>query len=502
MLRTGADYLESLRDGRKVYIGGELVEDVTAHPAFRNAAASFAMLYDRKRDPENVEAMSYEESGERCTAWFLMPRTREDLVKRMETHRRIAAWSCGLLGRSPDHVASFVTGLAMRPEVFEANRAGFGDNLVAYHDKMRREDLFACYTVLPPQGARKPDLYQREGLQVPTLRVTAEDDAGVILNGMKMLGTSAVFADDTWVGNLLPLAPDQGKESITCAVALNAPGVSIWSRKPFERHAVSAFDNPLSSRFDETDSMVIFEDVRVPWERVFIHDDAALSRDIYFDTPSHAMGNHQSNVRFWEKLKLIVGIASHATEINGVGHIQAVQGTLGRLAAMEAGLGAMIHGQIHGAEEIVPGYLTVNRRAMYAALHWCTHNYHEICEIVRELLGAGPFQMPADISVVEDPKLHAQFETYWSVPGQSAVERMKFMKLAWDLLGSDFAGRHAQYERFYAGPAFINTLYSYSNCPWAEMRGIVGTVLDSYASPPADRSEAVEQGSSRILSGR
>jgi len=485
MLKSGAEHLESLRDGRKVYIGDELVQDVTTHPAFRNAAASFAMLYDRKRETENIDVMSYEEDGECYSSWFLMPKTKDDLVKRTETHRRIAAWSCGLLGRSPDHVASFITGLAMRPEMFEANRKGFGDNLVGYYDKMRKEDTFACYTVLPPQGARKPELYQREGLAVPTLRVTDETDAGVTLNGMKMLGTSAVFSNDTWVGNLLPLAPDQGKESITCAVALNSPGVSIWSRKPFERYAVSQFDNPLSSRFDETDSMVIFEDVHVPWERVFLHDDALLSREIYIQSPSHVMGNHQSNVRFWEKLKLIIGIASKMTEINSVGHIPAVQATLGKLAAMEAGLGAMIQGQIQDPEEMVPGYLNVNRRSMYAALHWCTHNYYEICEIVRETLGAGPFQMPADISVINDPNLREQFETFWSVPGQSAIERMKFMKLAWDLLGSDFAGRHAQYERFYAGPAFINTHYSYVNCPWEDMRGIVETVLDSYETPTA-----------------
>lgn len=497
MLKTGSEYLESLRDGRKVYIGDELVEDVTAHPAFRRSAASFAMLYDRKRAPENVETMSYvdEEDGECCSSWFLMPRTRDDLVKRMETHRRIAAWSCGLLGRSPDHVASFVAGLTMRPDIFEANRASFGANLSAYYDRMRKEDVFACYTVLPPQGARKPELYQREGREAPTLQVTAEDDSGVTLNGMKMLGTSAVFANDTWVGNLLPLAPDREKESITCAVPLNAEGVSIWSRKPFERYAVSEFDNPLSSRFDETDSMVIFEDVRVPWERVFIHDDAVLSRDIYFDTPSHAMGNHQSNVRFWEKLKLIIGIASEMAEINGVGHIPAVQTTLGKLAAMEAGLGAMIQGQIQDAEEYAPGYLTVNRRGMYAALHWCTHNYNEICEVVRELLGAGPFQMPADVSVMNDPRLREQFETYWSVPGQSAIDRMKFMKLAWDLLGSDFAGRHTQYERFYAGPAFINTHYSYLNCPWEEMRGIVRDVLDGYETPSPGASSGPPAGS-------
>ncbi|MEC7464254.1 MAG: 4-hydroxyphenylacetate 3-hydroxylase C-terminal domain-containing protein, partial [Pseudomonadota bacterium] len=144
---------------------------------------------------------------------------------------------------------------------------------------------------------------------------------------------------------------------------------------------------------------------------------------------------------------------------------------------------AMISGQVEDAEEMIPGHFNVNRRHMYGALHWCTQNYATICETVRELMGGGPFQMPADVSVIKNPQLREKFETYWSVPGQSAVERMKFLKMGWDLLGSDFAGRHQQYERFYAGPAFINTLYSFIECPWDEMTGTVDRVLAEYDIP-------------------
>ena len=483
MLKTGEEYLASLRDGRRVYIGGELVDDVTQHPAFRNAATSFAMLYDRKAAPENRDIMSFEEDGEAFSTYFLMPRTEDDLVRRMETHRRIAEWSHGLLGRSPDHVTSFVTGLAMKPAMFDDIRPGFGDNIVNYYKYMRANDIFATYTVLPPQGARKPELYEREGMKVPTLRVTDEDDKGVTLNGMKMLGTSAVFSNETWVGNLLPLAPDQLKESITCAVRLNSPGVTMWARKPFENYAVSEFDSPLTWRFDETDSMVIFEDVHVPWEKIFVHDNAKMSRGIYVQSPSHSMGNHQSNIRFLEKLKLLVGLAHKIVETNGVGHIPAVQGVLGQLAAHQATLEAMIHGQIQNSEVVVPGYVNVNRRYMYAALHWCTTMYSGICDTIRELMGAGPFQMPADISVLEDAGMRQTFEEYWSVPGQSALDRMKLYKLAWDMLGSEFAGRHMQYEKFYAGPGFMVTNYSYLNAPWVEYDNLVDGILDSYDVP-------------------
>src|SRR5450432_4147895 len=112
MLKTGREHLEQLRDGRTVYIGSEKVTDVTAHPAFRNAARSIAAIYDMKCAPENQDAMSFEAGGERHSAYFLPARSRADLEKRMHLHRAIASMSYGLLGRSPDHVSSFVTGMS------------------------------------------------------------------------------------------------------------------------------------------------------------------------------------------------------------------------------------------------------------------------------------------------------------------------------------------------------------------------------------------------------
>jgi 4-hydroxyphenylacetate 3-monooxygenase len=479
MLLTGNEYLESIRDGRRVYVGRELVGDVTTHPAFRNAAHSFAMIYDRKRASENRDVMTFEEEGESFSTYFLLPRTREDLQKRYETHRRVASWTCGLMGRAPDNFPSYVSGLVMDPAMFDGIRKGFGDNIKNYHRHMRRNDIFASHTVTNPQGWRNVSAEQKS--RSPTLKVVAEDDRGVTINGLKMLGTATVFCHETWCGNLQPLAPGQEKESITCVVPLNAPGVSIWPRKSYEQHAVSEFDNPLSFRFDESDAAVLFENVHVPWERVFCIDNIEMSRAMYVRTPGHQMANHQSNVRFLEKLNFILGVTSKIVDMNGARNVPAVQFTLGRLAAMQSALEAMIMGQIKDGEEQVPGFLTPNRRYVYGALHWCTNNYADICDTVRELMGAGLFQMPADGSVLDDQKLRETFEAYWSVPGQPASERMKLLNLAWDLLGSDFAGRHTQYEKFYAGPAFAMNSYSYLDGPWGEWAGAVDEVLESYS---------------------
>jgi 4-hydroxyphenylacetate 3-monooxygenase len=483
MLRTGADYLKSLNDGRQVVLGKEIVRDVTTHPAFRNTARSFARIYDLKRSPEHIDAMSYAEGGERYSAWYILPRSKDDLRKRSEAHRRVAEWSYGLLGRSQDHVSTFVSGMRMMPELFEEGRKGFGDNLVAYYDHLRRNDIFANYLVITAQSARDPEIYKRQATKNAALQVVGEDDKGIFLSGIKMLGTSAVFSDEAWIGNILPLAPEQKALSITCAVKMNAPGLQTWVRKSYELNATNRVDSYFSSQFDETDAVLIMERVHVPWERVFVMDNAQLSRDIYFKTPAHIMGNHQSMMRFTEKLKLLGGIAHKAVELAGVGHMLPVQQTLGRLMAGEAGLLGMIAGQVESPETLPNGYMHVNRRYLYAALHWTSNNYCEIAEKVRELLSAGPFQIPADSSFFEDPELADIYERNWGAIGAGAAERYKFIKMAWDLLGSDFAGRHTQYERFYGGPPFLNDMYNYTWAPWRERRALVDKVLADIELP-------------------
>ena len=194
MLRTGQEHLESLRDGRVVYVGIDRIDDVTRHPAFCNAAATVAAIYDMKADPANRETMTYEEDGARHSIYFLRPKSRDDLQRRMEGHRKIAELTFGMFGRSPDHVASFVTGMAMKPDALPAPHS-HADNLTAYYRHIRDHDSYVVYAVVPPQAARNPEFYQKQNIPVPTLRVVREDDDGVVISGMKMLATGALYAN-------------------------------------------------------------------------------------------------------------------------------------------------------------------------------------------------------------------------------------------------------------------------------------------------------------------
>src|SRR3977135_2124555 len=371
MLRNGQEHLASLRDGRVIYIGSEKVDDVTRHPAFRNAAQTVAALYDMKADPALRAESTDEEAGGRHSRYLLRARSRDDLQRRMVGHRRVADQTYGMFGRSPDHVASFVAGMAMKPDVL-TKPCGNAENLLAYYRYARDNDVYTVYAVVPPQAARNPEFYHRQNIPVPTLRGVREDDSGVVISGMKMLATGAVYANEIWIGNVIPMAPDQTKEAITCVIPCNAPGLALWSRKPMALDARSEFDSPLAFRYDESANMLLCDNVKVPWEKVFVHDDARLSRDIYVKSPSHCFGNHQSNVRYWSKMRLLLGLCSKIAHATGADQVPAVRETLGKMAAVEATIGGLVHGQINAFESWPEGYVCFNRRIMYAGLDWCT----------------------------------------------------------------------------------------------------------------------------------
>jgi 4-hydroxyphenylacetate 3-monooxygenase len=477
MIKRGADYLEGLRDGRVLYVGGERVVDVTTHPGFRNAARSYAAIYDARFDERYRDILVSEEDGERFATYFLRPRSRADLERRTRSCEVIAELTYGMMGRSPDFVGGYITGAAMQPEAFDSGTHRFASHVTAFYDYCRRSDVFLSHAVSPPQGTRDKAMYQREATRVPALAVVAEDDAGLTISGLKMLATSAAFSDEIWIGNILPLAVGHESESVTCVVRPNAPGLSLWSRKPYERYVVSEFDNYLSSHFDESDCVVVCDAVKVPWERVFVHNDIGLSRQIYFRTPAHTLSNHQAGVRYAAKMKLLIGLARRITKSMGIDGVPAVVDDLGHLAALYGMMKGMIHGQIQDYEEVGDRYVNYNRHYMYAAIYFATQNYDQICAKVRELSGGSVLQMPADVSVLHNPVTRALFEELWQTPSQSAIERFKLFKLAWDLLGTDFAGRHLQYERFYMGPAFVVRGHTNRECPWADIDDYVGSLL-------------------------
>jgi 4-hydroxyphenylacetate 3-monooxygenase len=483
VLISGQRKLERMRDGRIVYIGAERVDDITSHPAFREGAKTIAGLYDLKADPAKRDLFSFEEDGERISLYWLRCHNRDDLARRMRCCKAIADATYGFVGRSPDQVSGLVTGLAMNASLLDGLRPGFGQNLLKYYDFARKSDLYLSFAVTPASGRKSADLFPGQQRDDPNLQVVAEDDAGVTVSGMKMLATSAVYADEILIGNLTPIDDKLKSEAITAALPLNAPGLTLWSRQPYAQHVAYEADYPMSYRFDETDSVLVCDRVKIPWERVFLHNEAAMSRRIYIETPANCYQNHQSNIRFWAKMGLIVGLASRICQANGTDKIPAVREQLGRLVSLEALIGGLVAGQIEAWEEWPAGFATPNRRIMYAALNWCQEHHTEIIDTLRTLLGGYPLVMPASIDVITNDALRDTFARWWKTPSIEAVERHKLYKLAWDIVGTEFAGRHMLYEKFYAGSSIVVRNQSDREAPWQGFHDIVDRLLADIEVP-------------------
>jgi 4-hydroxyphenylacetate 3-monooxygenase len=233
-LRDGEQYLRQLRDdGRQDIYDGEVVTDVTSHPAFRGAARSIAGLWDTAADPANRELMTYPspKTGQPVLRCYHIPREPTDLGPRRRMLQRWAEQTFGLMGRTPDHVAGFFAGFAAKPSFFAAAGQRYADNLSAFYEYARDNHLYLSYAIVPPQIDRsKPSHKQSD----PTLcaGVVAERDGGIVLKGAQQLATGAVFSDYLFLSCIHPLVPGDENHAISVAIPINAPGLRVGSAQP------------------------------------------------------------------------------------------------------------------------------------------------------------------------------------------------------------------------------------------------------------------------------
>ena len=477
--RTGDEHLKSLRDGRAVYIDGERVEDVTTHPAFRNAVRSAASLYDFQARPENLELMTFAPEGapRRINRSWQMPKAYDEMVVRRKAMQAWAGVSYGFMGRSPDHLASTLVGQRMGIEVFRRHGEERARAFADYFDYVSHQDLFVTYLLINPQADRSKSW----GEQVPELvaRIVDEDSSGLTIRGAKILGTSSIMANELLVANLQPLRPGEEDLAFSCALPMNAKGLRVLSRKSYEAAAKSVFDNPLSSRFDENDALIYFDDVKVPWHRVFVYRDVDMCRAQFHDTPAHLYQNYQAQIRLSVKLKFLIGLARRITEAIGTTHIPSVSEQLGVLAAHGGMVTAMLAG-MEAAAVTVRDYFVPNPHFLYSAQVLAQELYPRLINLLRELAGGALIMLPSSIADFGNPELKAIIEKTQRSPSMSPERKVKCLKAAWDAIGSEFGSRHTQYEMFYAGARFVTAGHSLRTFDWDGATGMVESLLAGY----------------------
>src|SRR6516164_188094 len=391
--KTGSEHIKSLKDGRTVYIDGKLVPDVTEHSAFRNSVKSAALLYDYQARPENIELMTYlpEGSNRRINRAWQMPRNYDEMIKRRRAMQAWASLSYGFMGRSPDHLASALVGQRMGIEVFERHGPKRAQALRDYFEEASRNDYFLTYVIINPQAERAKDWGEQKEEMVA--RIVDEDSGGVTIRGAKMLGTSSIMANEVFVANLQPLKPGEEDLAFSCALPMNAKGLRVLSRKSYEAAAVSGVHNPISSRFDENDALIYFDDIKAPWERVFVHRDTDMCRAQFHDTAGHVYQNYQSQIRLSVKIRFLAGVARRLAETIGTTNMPQVREQLGGMAAQAAMVDAMLAGM--EAEGAMRGeWYVPNRHYMYSAQVLTQDPYPRIVNTLRELSGGALIMLP------------------------------------------------------------------------------------------------------------
>jgi 4-hydroxyphenylacetate 3-monooxygenase len=477
--KTGAEHIKSLKDGRTVYLDGALVGDVTEHPAFKNAVQSAGALYDFQARPENLELMTFPPDGSnrRVNRAWQMPRNYDDMVQRRKALQAWAALSCGYFGRSPDHLASSLVGQRMGIDVFRKHNVERGNAFADYFDYASRNDLFLTYVIINPQAQRSKDWGEQDEDLVA--RVVDEDSSGVTIRGAKMLGTSSIMANEVFVANLQPLKKGEEDLAFSCAVPMNAKGLRVLSRKSYEAHAVSIYDNPLSSRFDENDALMYFDDVKVPWERMFVYRDPDMCRAQFHDTPGHAYQNYQAQIRLSVKISFLAGLARRVTEAIGTTNIPMVSEQLGMLAAQVGMVNAMLSGMEASGSQLGEWYVP-NRHFMYSAQVLTQDLYPRVIQTIRDLAGGALIMLPSSVLDFGNPEMAAIINKTQRSASMDPEHKVKFLKAAWDAIGSEFGSRHTQYEMFYAGARFVTCGHSFRTFDWNNSTGLVEALLSSY----------------------
>jgi 4-hydroxyphenylacetate 3-monooxygenase len=478
-LRTGSEYLRSLRDGRRVFVDGDLVKDVTEHPAFRQAARSLAHLFDIAADPAMRERMTFPspKTGAPVLRAYQIPRTHADLKARRLFSQTWAEATFGLMGRTPDHVAGFFCGYAAVPEVFAAAGQQFGDNVVAFFEHMRDNHLYASYAIVPPQIDRSKPAHKQAD---PTLYagVVKERDDGIVLSGAQQLATAGLYSDYIYLSCIHPLQPGDESYANGVMIPANASGVKLYPRRPFAQVASNTFDYPLSARFDESDCFVVLDNVFVPWEHVFVYRNIDICRDQWWKTPSHLYGNHQAQTRYATKLRFMIGLAKRMNELTGLDGNPAVQIQMGELAALVSIVENMLLSHETTATIDANGILWPSKMALYSVMALQSELNSRMIEIIRELTGAGMITLPSSHRDFDNPDMRADIDRFMRSSTSDAESRVAVMRMAWDFIGSEFGNRHQQYEKFYGGASFLVKQNVYRNFDFASAEKMVDAALN------------------------
>lgn len=449
--KTGKEYIEGLKKANNnIYIHGERVEDVTEHPAFKNVIKSMAILYDLQYEKPEKMLYTSPATGDKVGMTFLQPRTVDDLIKRREAMQEWARTSGGMMGRSPDYLNAEVMAMGVNNSLFAEGNPQFAENARNYYEYARENDISLTHTLIHPQVNRAKAQHQQKDANV-ALHLVEEKPDGIIVDGIRLLATQGGITDEILV---FPSTVKKAGElddpySLAFAIPNNTPGLKFISRESFD-YGKSAWDHPLGARFEEGDAIVSFENVFVPWERVFVCGNSSVCNRTFKETNAVVHMAHQVLAKNIVKTEFVLGVALSMMDAIGIDGFQHVQDKGSEIMLTLETMKSHLYRAEHNAKLDQSGTMTPDFEALDAARNWYPRVYPRLSEIIRILGASGLMGIPTEKDFAHEeivPIIHRGLQG----KNLEGYERVQLFRLAWDMTLSAFGSRQTHYEYYFFG---------------------------------------------------
>ncbi len=462
MIRTGEQYRDSIRDDREVWINGERVKDVTRHPQFKPLVDIRAHIYDMQHDAATQDKMTYEENCERFPIGLRLPFEKKDWDDKRKAVDTVTNEIGGIVTRVGDETIGEMWSLWDGKEILNEIDPRFGENIERHIHLVVKDDIFHVSANTDPKGDRS----KRPQDQDPDMlvHVVKETDSGIIIRGAKY-ETAAAYSNQAF---LKPTIANWGDAKLSeyalgCIVRIDAPGVKHICRTGFTARAPDR-DYPLSNKFDEVDTLMILDNVLIPWEDILFYQHTRAAA--FIRQTLHRYSAFPFVQRTLSYADLIIGIALWNVRQTGLDKQQAVQDKLAELAIWREGINAHLTAAIAMGERSPNGLLMPNQSLLFTGRCHALNGLPRMMHIARELCG-GQICVTPDAAVFEHPETKQWMDKYYTVNDEwQAEDRRKLLALARDALNSDYAGHRLTFQLFAQSPPFSQSAAVYRSFDW------------------------------------
>lgn len=447
---NGKDFIERLNklENEIWFDGAKITGDISEHPAFKGILKEKASLYDLQNDPELKEEMTFQlsDNEESIGLSYLQPKTIEDLKRRRKMIEHWARFTHGMMGRSPDYMNTAVMSFASSASLLKDKENCFPENIQSLYERAMKQDLSFTHTFITPQVNRSQG-YLELSDQPISAKVIDRTEQGIVIKGARLLATQGGLTDEVLVitAPRLFLDPD---EAFAFSIPSNTKGLKFICRESYVG-GESAFNYPLSSRYEEMDSIVVFDNVLVPWDRVFYYDNVEAAADFMGRSSFHTFAYHQVVTRQIAKTEFILGVAQLLVKTINVSEYQHIHGKLSEIIIGLETMKALVEKAENDAELDEWGLMRPSMISLQVACNVFPKIYPRFIEIVQLIGASGMVSLPTEKSFHSE--IRADLDQYLQAQSMNAEERVKVFRLAWDLTMSSFGTRQTQYERYFFG---------------------------------------------------